>query len=172
MYDIPHRKSYSGHGTFAWAQASRFTVVDHEQSDLFKILRPLNVANQLSPPGRQTWLIKRKKLTPFFAKTNMSTLFTRFEPVLAKMMKEMALKVGSGDTLNMHDELSTICSALPSGKVILNTLVSVWPNKSLFFEVQMIISIHLILNSETSVFHFAILTLYPHSLWLQLLVHN
>ena len=85
------------------------------------------------------------------------------------MMKEMALKVGSGDTLNMHDELSTICSALPSGKVIVNTLVSEWPNKSL---VQMIISIHLILNSETSVFHFAILTLYPHSLWLQLLVHN
>ena len=71
--------------------------------------------NSVLTGGGHNWAIKRKIMSKFFAKANMSEAFEFCKPLMQSYVRStLAQKVGKGQVLELHEEFSTIFSAYPA----------------------------------------------------------
>ena len=71
--------------------------------------------NSILTGGGHNWAIKRKVMSKFFAKANMTEAFELCKPLIQNYVRStLAKKVGKGQVLELHEEFSTIFSAYPS----------------------------------------------------------
>ena len=71
--------------------------------------------NSILTGGGRNWAIKRKVMSKFFSKANMTDVFELCKPMMVNYVRTtMAQKVGTGAQLELHEEFSTIFEAFPA----------------------------------------------------------